>query len=62
MLHIDQSFKCEYSSSKFSSSVFDEAHNVAIFAAMEQFDFFLLLPLVWHSNNMYMPCKRLNIR
>ena len=64
MLHIDQCFKCEYSSSDFNFIISFEYRkvNVAVLVAVEQFEFFSLIPLVRHSNAMHMPCEWLDIR
>ena len=43
MLHIDQSFKCEYSSSNFNFS--SSAFNVAIYAAV------FTTPFEWDNSN-----------
>ena len=43
MLHIDQSFKCEYSSSNFNFS--SSAFNVAIYVAV------FTTPFEWDSSN-----------
>ena len=64
MLHIAHSFKCEYSSSNFNfiSSFYYRKINVAVSLAMEQFEFFPVIPLTCHSNAMYMSCEWLNIK
>ena len=59
MLHIDQSFKSDI---LFLTLMSSSAYNVAIVVAMEQFEYFLLLPLVCRSKAMYMPCECLNIK
>lgn len=64
MLHIDKSFKCKYSFYNLNFIIRFQYRkiNVEVFVAMEQFEFFPLIPLVCHSNVIYMPCKWSNIR
>ena len=65
MLHIDQSFSSEYSSSNFDFIVSFQYWeiNVAVFAIfrMGQFEFFPVMSFACHSNVIYMPWEWLNL-
>ena len=59
VLNVNTLLQTAISSSAFNAKRF---MYLGIFKAMEHFTFFPPIPLVWHSNAMYMPWKCLNIK
>ena len=64
MLHKDQSFKCEYSSSNFSFVVSFQYWEiyVADFTTNDTIRIFPAYAFECHSNVIYMPCEWLNVK